>query len=233
MTLPTKLWELGQDALVEMYDLDASFLGDTTYHFTLYDMYGAAIVWNGVTYTPFPIQAQGFERKANGALSRPTIVMSNANGFISAICRATDDLIGAKVTRIRTFKKYLDAVNFPGGVNPTASPLVELPREVWRIDRRSAETAESVSFEMAAPWDVSGVRLPRRIVVQNSCMWAYRSTECEYTGGPIAEANDTPTTNPLLDVCGKRISSCKLRFGALAELPFGGFPGVGQTSANT
>jgi len=26
------------------------------------------------------------------------------------------------------------------------------------------------------------------------------------------------------DVCGKRVSSCEVRFGTNAELPFGGFP---------
>lgn len=31
-----------------------------------------------------------------------------------------------------------------------------------------------------------------------------------------------------VDVCGKRLSSCRLRFGDQADLPFGSFPGVGQ-----
>jgi hypothetical protein len=30
------------------------------------------------------------------------------------------------------------------------------------------------------------------------------------------------------DVCGKRLSSCRVRFGDQADLPFGSFPGVGQ-----
>ena len=33
--------------------------------------------------------------------------------------------------------------------------------------------------------------------------------------------------SPLDDVCGKRLSSCKIRFGEYADLPFGSFPGVG------
>jgi len=33
--------------------------------------------------------------------------------------------------------------------------------------------------------------------------------------------------SPLDDVCGKRVSSCKIRFGEYADLPFGSFPGVG------
>lgn len=37
------------------------------------------------------------------------------------------------------------------------------------------------------------------------------------------------TVNPLDDVCGKRVDSCKIRFGQYAELPFGSFPGVGTS----
>jgi phage-related protein len=33
--------------------------------------------------------------------------------------------------------------------------------------------------------------------------------------------------NASQDVCGKRVDSCKLRFGQNAELPFGGYPGIG------
>jgi hypothetical protein len=35
------------------------------------------------------------------------------------------------------------------------------------------------------------------------------------------------TVDPLRDVCGKRISSCKKRFGDYANLPFGSFPAAG------
>jgi hypothetical protein len=37
----------------------------------------------------------------------------------------------------------------------------------------------------------------------------------------------TGTVDPLRDVCGKRISSCKKRFGDYADLPFGSFPSAG------
>jgi len=44
------------------------------------------------------------------------------------------------------------------------------------------------------------------------------------TSEPLVQ---TGTANPLEDVCGKRITSCKKRFGEYAELPFGSFPSVG------
>lgn len=39
--------------------------------------------------------------------------------------------------------------------------------------------------------------------------------------------NDVGVSSVALDVCGKRLSSCKIRFGPAAALPFGSFPGVG------
>jgi hypothetical protein len=38
---------------------------------------------------------------------------------------------------------------------------------------------------------------------------------------------NTDTFDPLDDVCGKRLNSCKVRFGENAELPYGSFPGIG------
>ena len=43
----------------------------------------------------------------------------------------------------------------------------------------------------------------------------------------MATAADVATSNPAQDSCGHRLASCKMRFGATAELPFGGFPGAG------
>ncbi|WP_407667109.1 phage minor tail protein L [Myxococcus guangdongensis] len=49
---------------------------------------------------------------------------------------------------------------------------------------------------------------------------------CGYEGPPVAKADDTPTADPAQDRCGKRLASCKTRFGATSVLPYGE-PGVG------
>jgi len=41
-------------------------------------------------------------------------------------------------------------------------PNAEFPQEIYTIDRKSQETRESVSFELAAPIDLAGVRAPKR-----------------------------------------------------------------------
>ena len=41
-------------------------------------------------------------------------------------------------------------------------PNAEFPREVYSIDRKATETREVVEFELAAPTDLAGVRIPKR-----------------------------------------------------------------------
>jgi lambda family phage minor tail protein L len=66
-------------------------------------------------------------------------------------------------------------------------------------------------------------------VIANICQWQYRSAECSYTGSSYWNAADQVVGTLAADRCGKRLSSCKLRFGDTAELPFGSFPGAGLT----
>jgi lambda family phage minor tail protein L len=166
---------------------------------------------------------------SNGQLPRPTLRVSNITGTITLLVLSYDDLLGAKITRKRTMAKYLDAVNFPGGVNPDADDTAEFADDVFFIDRKSTETRDVVEFELAAAFDLSGVQLPRRQIIQNVCVWRYKGTECGYSGTNYFNANDESVGSSGLDVCGKRLTSCKLRFGENNPLPFGSFPSAGLT----
>ena len=75
-----------------------------------------------------------------------------------------NDLTGATVTRIRTLARFIDAVNFPGNINPYGTPdsTAEFPQEIYKIDRKSAENREAVQFELAAVFDLAGIRAPQR-----------------------------------------------------------------------
>ena len=125
------------------------------------------IVWDGNDYLRFPILASGFAFQG-GQLPRPKISISNATGFMSSILLSVNqvtggnDLTGATLTRIRTLAKFIDASNFANGQNPDADPTAEFPREIYGIDRKSIETRELVEFELAAPTDLAGVRIPKR-----------------------------------------------------------------------
>ena len=49
-------------------------------------------------------------------------------------------------------------------LNPlgTPDPTAEFPQEIYKIDRKSAENREVVQFELAAVFDLAGIRAPKR-----------------------------------------------------------------------
>ena len=212
------------------------------------------VVWRGNPYLRMPVEADGFEYTGQGTLPRPKIRISNILGSITTILLTLPDgLEGAEVTRIRTLARYLDTENFPSPgnflledgdfllledgsflqlepINPTQDNDAEFPREIYYIDRKSVETRDVVEFELAAVFDLAGVRAPKRQCIANVCQWVYRSTECSYTGTNYFDANNNAVGSASLDVCSKRLSSCQVRFGTNAELPFGSFPGVGSAA---
>ena len=166
------LQSINPSAIIELFTLQLSNSlhgANTIYRFHAGSSLNAngQIVWDGNAYLRFPIQATGFAFQ-KGQLPRPKITISNAKGLISAILLTVNetttgnDLTGATVTRIRTLAKFLDAVNFANGQNATADPNAEFPQEIYAIDRKVTETREIVEFELAAPTDLAGIRIPGR-----------------------------------------------------------------------
>lgn len=229
-TITSEIQKLEPSAIIELFVLDATaFGGDVLRFHAGTNGLRQNLVWQGQAYTAFPVRASGFDMSGNGQLPRPKLQVANVTGAITLLVLTYDDLLGAKITRKRTLAKYLDAANFPGGTNPSADATAEFPDDVFFIDRKVTETRDIVEFELAAAFDVAGVQLPRRQIIQNVCVWRYRGGECGYTGTSYFDANDDPVGSAGLDVCGKRLSSCKARFGANNPLPFGSFPAAGLT----
>ena len=163
---------LNPSAIIELFQLhlDSALHGSSTiYYFHAGSNLDAngKIKWKGQEYFRYPIQATGFAFQ-RGQLPRPKLIISNAKGLISFLLNeankitAGNDLTGAKVIRIRTLAKFIDADNFADGTNSTADPSAEFPKEIYSIDRKATETREIVEFELAAPTDLAGVRIPGR-----------------------------------------------------------------------
>ena len=228
-----ELAKINPSAIIELFQLrlDSALHGSSD----VYRFHAGAnadvdgnIVFDGDTYSRIPIKADGFEYTNTGTLPRPTLTISNLSSTISALLllvnatTAGNDLGGAEVRRIRTLKKYLDGES-------AADPNAQFPQEVWFIDRKAAETRDFVTFELASKFDLAGQKIPKRQIIANICQWKYRSSECSYTGTDYYDVNGYEVSTEAQDVCGKRVASCKLRFGENAELPFGSFPGAGLT----
>ena len=400
MSILQDIQKLNAGTLIVFYALDLSTcvgkFGETTTDKYLWcdgvNELGNDVVWSGrlpgipsldnissKTFTRYPVQTTGFDKSGDGTIPRPKLAVSNYSGVISALARQYNDLVGAKLIRVRTFLKYIDSINFKklnllkysnntlnaiyftNGVtkgannevtitnitdpyigqlvsslgsinnrtftfgikastttavgkylrlfiysssvnevysvqvgpltstptlftasykfltstdtevnfrvdmeqdsgsawvantskvtlsewqanegtslntyqetgaehNPYADPEQYLDREIWTVDRKTTENNVIIEWELTAPYDLMGIRLPRRQCIQNVCTWKYKSSECGYTGTSYFDINDSPVPSSSQDVCGKRLNSCKVRFGAANPLPYGGFPAVG------
>jgi len=225
---------LALNAIIELFELhyDSTLHGGSDilrFHAGSNADVDGNIVWSGNSYVRLPIKAEGFEYTNTGTLPRPTLTVANLNGAITALLlgvnatTAGNDLTGAKIKRIRTLKRFLDG-------ETAADPYATFPVEEWFVDRKATETRDIVTFELASKFDLDNKQLPNRQVVANICQWEYKSSECSYSGSDFFDVNDDTVSTTAQDKCGKRLSSCKKRFGENGELPFGSFPGAGLLS---
>ena len=207
---------LAPNAIIELFQLhlDATLHGSSTIYYFHNGVNAAVtgnITWNGQAYVRLSIEATGFDYSSTGSMPRPKLAVSNIGSSITSLLlqvnliTAGNDLGGAKVVRIRTLKKYLDG-------EAGADPHAKFPDEIWYVDRKSNENRAVVEFELASKFDLVGVMLPRRQIIANVCQWAYRGGECGYNGTDYYDINDNKVTSSGSDVCGKRLSSCNVRF---------------------
>lgn len=229
-----ELQGIAPSAIIELFELklDPVLHGENTsyrFHAGVSRNASGEVTWAGNAYTRMPIEADGFEWNGTGQLPRPKLRVANLLGTITALLLTLPrGLDGAQVTRIRTLARYLDAVNFEGGVSPfSPDPQAEMPREIYYIDRKVTENRDVIEFELAASFDLQGVRGPKRQVIQNICQWKYRRydadtsafdythVDCPYTSNQYFTIDDVATNDPALDACSKSLASCELRFGAV------------------
>jgi lambda family phage minor tail protein L len=128
-------------------------------------------------YYPVPAQMEGIEHKSEGQFPQPVFTVANilrtntGNDSFQALLGSAsyEDLLGLKVIRRRTLQKYLV------GGSGDAQPPVELPRDIYFLDRIEDENPQSVTFTTVLPIDFTGVTLPKRNIIGNRCPWKYQA----------------------------------------------------------
>jgi lambda family phage minor tail protein L len=153
------------------------------------------LYFRGDTYHPMPILADGFEMTMNGSLPRPTLTITSMMGilaeaeshaYFNSLKRAIlelENMIGAKVSRIRTFYKFLDASNNLPGVGDFSSGVnnnPEFPKETYFVERKVSEDKNGIQLELSSVLDLERFKLPGRLCLANRCPWTYRGAGCCY-----------------------------------------------------
>jgi len=191
----SELQKINPSNIIELFQLElitAIHGSNTKYYFHngVNENNNGNLVFNNIEYVKMPIEAEGFE--FNGKQTpRPRLRISNILGtFTTIILTLPQGLEGAKVTRIRTLERYIDNVNFLGGQilletgsniiqennsaineesgdNPHGTPdsTATFDEQIFIIDRKSTENRDIIEFELAATYDIEGVRLPKRQVL--------------------------------------------------------------------
>lgn len=182
------------------------------------------IIWQGKRYIPFPIYTEGFEIKSRGTLPKPKISFSNQiqneeyeNYFkqIKNAIKSLDDIIGVKITRKRTFLKYLDAINFKsnGGIinddnfQIDPDPYAELPSDIYYIDRKLRENRYILEYELSSILDLENIKLPLRTMYSDNCSFEYRGEGCEYSTSSNIYGTRKNGGAPIADSIGNLIST--------------------------
>jgi len=103
--------------------------------FNLFNINRGIITWRGNQYFPFPVYGEQFDITSNGTIPTPKVKFSSQflddefNSFYKYIrmqIQELKDIVGSKVTRRKTFVRYLSPDNFPGNVNPF-NAFIETP----------------------------------------------------------------------------------------------------------
>ena len=83
------LAKLEQNTLIELFEVDLrSLRDDNGISGELYRFYAGyneqlqPIVWQGKTYQPIGVKADGFELSGNGPSNRPTLTIGNVDGIV-------------------------------------------------------------------------------------------------------------------------------------------------------
>jgi len=229
-TIESACQEFSPGKLVELFVVDLTALGGGVTRWANTAFENGTIVFDGDVYTPMQMEVEGFEWNGRGAIPTPTIRIFPTDG-IKAAMFAYGDLIGGKITRVKTFSRFLDG-------QPDANPDERFPDEIYYFEQKTAFNKTVVEWSLASTLDQEGIMLPRRIFLKDICQLEYRRYNgatfdyvaeidggCPYKGTSYFDVEGESVTIDK-DKCGKRLSECKRRFGATALLPFLAFPGI-------
>ena len=145
---------------VEMYILDCSNIGGSIFRFCPATNNGVAVVYDGNTYSPLPIKTEGWEWSSTGAPPRPTLTVSNVNKFLQGAVQTLGDIVGAKLTRIRTFKQFIDG-------QPGADINAKFPDDVYVVEQKTTHNRLEITWVLSSVIDRPGLRLPRRQILRD------------------------------------------------------------------
>lgn len=129
--------------------------GTTTYDVPTY------LTFAGIQYMSIPIITEGWEVTSSGTQPRPTLTVSNVNQFLLYAVISLGDIVGAKLTRVRTFGKFLD-----DGETPNTNEFIG--PDIFYLEQKVSHTKEAISWQLSSVIDKFGIGLPRQQITRDN-----------------------------------------------------------------
>lgn len=204
-TVTNRTYEFSPGSLVTLFQLDLNPLGVATIlYFTSDNMGdGTEIVFEGKTYTQVDVAANGFEFSGTGPIPTPSLSVSNVGGFLGSLLQDYGDLVGAGVTRIRTFSSFLDGEADRAGL--VAYEEYAFPKDIYTVEQKTSHTKLLVEWKLSSALDQQGRMLPARQVLRDNCLHTYRywngsafdysRATCPYKGGSFNVSSVSRSAN--------------------------------------
>lgn len=144
-------------AFIELFKIDLTPISGQTSVYRFTPMVNTAnpgdghITWGGENYLPFPISISNVGFSIDDAPARPTLTISNISKLFGMLSFTIQDVIGAKVTYIRTFADYI------GGDGALSAPPLR-----FFIARKTSHNLSNIAFELRSPVDKERAFFPKR-----------------------------------------------------------------------
>jgi lambda family phage minor tail protein L len=149
-------------SLVSLYEVDATSFGGGLFYFcNELGADGNNISFNGQVYQALPIEVTGWGSNQTGTTAKPTMSITNLdNDTFRAAVITQGDLVGAKVTRLRTLSKFLDG-------SPDANGSAVIGPDRAYIEQKTIQNKTVMQFQLGSITDRMGMMLPRRQVLKD------------------------------------------------------------------
>lgn len=153
-TIKEQITEAYVGEVVELFVLDTTPIGGSMiYRYT--PSSHTPISFSGHEYIPLPIAMQGLDRNLDSAPGRVALTLSSMNSMIFASIISLGDLVGARVTYIRTFKNFLDG-------QPQGGSNQSFPVQRFVIYQKTMFSPQGIEFILTTEIDRPNVMLPLR-----------------------------------------------------------------------
>lgn len=146
--------------LVVLYEIDLTDIGGDIFRFADNSNAGATITFKTHIWTPFPITITGIGSTQGEAPAKPVLVVSNVNKVLQAAVASLGDVIGGKVTRYRTFRKFL-----ADGTSPNDN--AHAPPDVYIIDQKTSHNKTNITWNLISKMDIEDDKLPGRQMLRD------------------------------------------------------------------